>query len=103
MKTECRLPAYSDDPLTLTGCATAKGVTLCVGDRVHRKLKGWTHRQGEVIALAMGRDNNGRPKQAARVCFDTDEPGDLAYSYLFEELAPVKKRALKGARRRRRR
>lgn len=101
MATKCRLPSNPDSPLTLTGCATAKGKTFCVGDRVRRTLKGQTHRHGEVLALQMGADNSGRPKQAARVCFDSDEPGDLAYGYLFEELAPAAKKSLRGAKRRR--
>lgn len=61
-------------------------MTLCVGDRVTRPLKGQKPMQGVVMAIHPGSDNSGRKKLAARVCFDSDEPGDLAYQYLFEEL-----------------
>jgi phytoene dehydrogenase-like protein len=76
----CRLPA----DLVTQPCATERGLTLCVGDRVERiKVK---NRGGVVVAIHPGADNRGRRAMAARVCLDLDEPGDLAYPYLFSEL-----------------
>lgn len=80
--TACRLPAG----MSTDKCMTEGKVTLCVGDRVTRpsfKAAG----TGTVLAVHYGADNSGRKKKAAaRVCFDTDAAGDLAYPYHFTEL-----------------
>lgn len=87
--TVCRPPErrWDDDP-PIEKCGTAKNITLCVGDRVQRKpVKGLTkYPKGTVLGVQMGADNRGKKQLAARVCFDGDEPGDLAYPYLFSEL-----------------
>ena len=70
----------------MQSCATEKAVTLCIGDRVDRPIKGGPTQRGTVIAVHQGYDNNGRPKMAARVCFDDADRGQLAYPYLFNEL-----------------
>lgn len=77
-------------------CVTDKKLTLCVGDRVERTIKlpaaevkrlrangFWT---GVVTGFTPGRDNKDRPKMAARVRFDGDQPGAKPYKWLFEEL-----------------
>jgi hypothetical protein len=92
--TKCKLPRELDAPIEQ--CGTAKGLTLCVGDRVIRKnfkegKKSFTFKhKGTVIGVQMGRANNGRKELGARVCFDNDDPGELAYRYLFSELKTVK-------------
>jgi hypothetical protein len=86
--TGCRLPTPYDGDPPIEKCGTAKGVTLCVGDRVARKpVAGKTFKaKGTVLGVQMGRDNKGKKQLAARVCYDGDERGELAYSYLFSEL-----------------
>jgi hypothetical protein len=91
-KPVCKQPKqnFSDDP-PIERCGTAKGVTFCVGDRVQRTLKTLkVVRKGVVLGVQMGADNAGRKQLAARVCFDYDEPGALAYPYLFSELKKIK-------------
>jgi hypothetical protein len=80
----CRLPSDS----VATGCATEKGKTFCVGDRVERTLKiAKGVGPGTVIGIGVGTGNTGKKKRpVANVCFDVDEPRSLAYPYLFDEL-----------------
>ncbi len=54
------------------------------------KLIKFKHK-GTVMGVQMGRDNRRKPSLGARVCFDNSEPGDMAYSYLFNEIRPLKK------------
>ncbi len=98
MSRKCKLPTpYEGDP-PIENCGTTKGpkgMTLCAGDRVKRvPIKGATgstfKKTGTVLGVQMGRDNSGKPKLAARVCFDGDKADDLAYSYLFVELKKAK-------------
>ncbi len=95
--TVCKPPErlWDDDP-PIEKCGTAKGVTLCVGDRVQRlpvkegkKLHTFKHK-GTVLGVQMGANNSGKKQLAARVCFDNAEAGDRAYPYLFSELRKVK-------------
>lgn len=79
--TTCRIPS----DLPKDRCATEKGVTFCVGDRVKRAdIKG--PGPGTVLAVHSGANNSGRKKMAARVCWDRSEPGEVAYPFLFGEL-----------------
>lgn len=95
-RSACRLPTPFEGDPPITKCGTAKGMTLCEGDRVERlpvkdrgKLIRFKHK-GTVMGVQMSQDNRGRKQLAARVCFDSDEPGDLAYPYLFVELKKSK-------------
>lgn len=89
-KPVCRLPAPPHpDAGKIERCGTHKGMTLCEGDRVQRTLRKFPAR-GTVMGVHMGADNRGRKMLAARVCFDTDEPGDLAYPFLFTELRKIR-------------
>lgn len=71
-------------------CVTDRGATFCIRQRVTRKLRGFKH-VGTIMAIEPGKTNTGAKRMAARVCWDGDEPGDLAYGYLFEELKPSAK------------
>ena len=88
----CKPPrAFEGDP-PIESCGTAKGVTLCEGDRVARLAVGgrkFPH-HGTVLGVQLGQDNRGRKELAARVCWDNAEAGDAAYRYLFSELRKVK-------------
>lgn len=100
-KPVCKLPAKlftDDDRPPIEKCGTdQKGMTLCEGDRVERlpireggKLIKFKNK-GTVMGVQMGADNRGKKMLGARVCFDNDQPGDLAYNYLFVELRKLKK------------
>lgn len=91
-KPKCSLPRLYDDDPPIERCGTVKGVTLCEGDRVRRnpvldgKKKITFKHKGTVMGVQQRRDNRGKKELAARVCYDNDQPGDLAYSYFFDEL-----------------
>lgn len=94
--TGCRIPHNDGDPPIET-CGTAKKLTLCIGDRVQRlpiksgkKTITFQGKGGTVGGVQMGADNRGKKELAARVCFDVDAPGDLAYRFLFSELKKIK-------------
>ena len=59
-----------------------------VGDRVSRK--GFPTHKGTVEKLEQGHTNSGKPRPAARVRWDHHDKGDYVYSYLFEELTPLR-------------
>lgn len=71
------------------GLGWAKG-SFEVGQRVIRKgikIRGKVP-HGVIVALEDGKDNHGRPKPAARVRWDHEDPKRHVYPYLFEELEP---------------